>query len=361
MKSKRPLGTPRLLGIVWPFIAVVLFQALLGCVSLYMLSAVRSYVGGESLWSKGQKDAIYFLYLYSDTHDPVYYEKYKQAISVPRGDHKLRLAMDESPPNEVAAREGILQGGNSAEDASSIIWFYRYFRHVSYMETAIEKWAIGDAYLVKLDNLAEEMHRAIISGKATATDSQRWEDKIFAINEGIAPSAKAFSDALGEGSRFIWRLLVVINLATALALILLVLKRTHKVLKQSRAFAEALQLEKERAQVTLASIGDGVITTDVKGAIAYMNPAAEQLTQWKAEQAQGVTLAALFKLLDDNDQDEGPGLVERILDGQLNNNREHSRQIQRMDGSTVAVTLVGAPILHAGEVSGAVLVLHDMT
>ena len=41
MKQKRTLGTPRLLGIVWPFIAVVLFQALLGCVSLYVLSAVK--------------------------------------------------------------------------------------------------------------------------------------------------------------------------------------------------------------------------------------------------------------------------------------------------------------------------------
>ena len=361
MKSKRPLGTPRLLGIVWPFIAVVLFQALLGCVSLYMLSAVRSYVGGESLWSKGQKDAIYFLYLYSDTHDPIYYEKYKQAISIPQGDHKLRLAMDESPPDEAAAREGILQGGNSEQDASSIIWFYRYFRHVSYMETAIEKWAIGDAYLIKLDNLARQMHRAILNGNATAADSQRWEDGIFAINEGIAPSAKAFSDALGDGSRFIWRLLVVINLATAVALILLVLKRTHKVLAQSRAFAQALELEKERAQITLESIGDGVITTDVNGAIAYMNPAAEKLTQWQSEQAQGVSLAALFKLFDDNDQDEGPKLIERILTGELGNSREHSRQIQRMDGSTVAVTLVGAPILHDGDVSGAVLVLHDMT
>ena len=361
MKSKRPLGTPRLLGIVWPFIAGVLFQALLGCVSLYMLSAVRSYVGGESLWSKGQKDAIYFLNLYSDTHDPVYYEKYQQAISVPQGDHKLRLAMDESPPDEVAAREGILQGGNSEQDASGIIWFYRYFRHVSYMETAIEKWTIGDGYLLKLDNLAKEMHKVILSGQVTEADSERWENEIFAINEGIAPSAKAFSDALGEGSRFIWRLLVVINLATALALILLVLKRTQKVLKQSRAFAEALQLEKERAQITLESIGDGVITTDVNGAIAYLNPAAEQLTQWKSEQAQGVTLAALFKLLDDNDEDDGFKLIDRILSGQLGKSREHSRLIQRMDGSTVSVTLVGAPILHAGQVSGAVLVLHDMT
>ena len=361
MKPKRTLGTPHLLGIVWPFIAVVLFQVLLGCMSLYMLSAVRGYVAGESLWSKGQKDAIYFLSLYADNRDPATYAQYQQAIRVPQGGHKLRAALDQPEPDMQAAREGILQGGNSEEDVSSIIWFYRYFRNVSYMKTAIEKWTQGDAYLIQLDELAQEMHRALLEGQASEADVKRWEDNIFAINEGIAPAAKAFSDALGEGSRFIWQLLVAINLATALGLILLVLIRTHKVLAQSRAFAEALQLEKERAQITLQSIGDGVITTDVNGAIAYLNPAAEQLTQWKSEQAQGVTLAALFKLLDDNDQDDGLKLIERILSGQLGNNREHSRQIQRMDGSTVAVTLVGAPILHAGEVSGAVLVLHDMT
>ncbi len=83
MKQKRTLGTPRLLGIVWPFIAVVLFQALLGCVSLYVLSAVRGYVAGESLWSKGQKDAIYYLTLYADNRDESTYLKYQQAIAVP--------------------------------------------------------------------------------------------------------------------------------------------------------------------------------------------------------------------------------------------------------------------------------------
>jgi PAS domain-containing protein len=64
--------------------------------------------------------------------------------------------------------------------------------------------------------------------------------------------------------------------------LLLALLRTRIKLAQRHAFAEALQLEKERAQITLESIGDGVITTDVNGAIAYMNPAAESLTHWKA-------------------------------------------------------------------------------
>ena len=50
---------------------------------------------------------------------------------------------------------------------------------------------------------------------------------------------------------------------------------------------EALQQEKERAQVTLGSIGDGVITTDMNGDIEYMNTVAEQSTGWKLEDARG--------------------------------------------------------------------------
>lgn len=361
MKQERTLDAPRLLGIVWPFIAVVLFQALLGCVSLYMLSAVRGYVAGESLWSKGQKDAIYFLTLYADGQDPAIFAKYEQAIRVPKGGYVLRKALDQTPPDLDAAREGILQGGNSPEDVSSIIWFYRYFRNFSYLDRAIEKWVVGDSYLDQLDALAREIHRDTSAHQASAADIQRWKADIFAINEGVTPTAKAFSDALGEGSRFILNLLVLTNLATALGLILLALLRTRKILAQRRAFAEALQMERERAQITLESIGDGVISTDVNGAIAYMNPAAEQLTRWRSEHAQGIPLAALFKLLDENAQDDGFKLIDRILGGELGNHSEHAKLIQRADGSTVSVTLVGAPILHAGQVSGAVLVLHDMT
>ncbi|MQU05136.1 EAL domain-containing protein [Pseudomonas helleri] len=361
MKPKRTLGTPHLLGIVWPFIAVVLFQVLLGCMSLYMLSAVRGYVAGESLWSKGQKDAIYFLSLYADNRDPATYAQYQQAIRVPQGGHKLRVALDQPEPDMQAAREGILQGGNRSEDVYGLIWLYQNFRHFSYLEKAIAKWSVGDAYLDKLDSLAQEIHRQVSTNQVSEADVAQWRAQIYAINDAVTPAAKAFSDALGEASRFILKLLVAVNLAVALGLICLALMRTHKILVQSRVFAQALQLEKERAQITLESIGDGVISTDVDGAITYMNPAAERLTHWQSEQARGVPLGALFKILDDNRPDEGFKLIDHVLSGQLGSNNENSRFIQRMDGSTVAVTLSGAPILHAGKLSGAVLVLHDMT
>ncbi|WP_058545009.1 EAL domain-containing protein [Pseudomonas fluorescens] len=361
MKQKQTLGTPRLLGIVWPFIAVVLFQALLGGVSLYVLSAVRGYVAGESLWSKGQKDAIYYLNLYADSRDEAIFRKYQQAIAVPEGGHELRVALDREPPDLEAARAGILQGGNHPDDVSSVIWLYLNFRHFSYLEEAIDLWTVGDGYLIELDNVAQQMHSSISAGQASEVDIRGWKAQIFAINDSVTPAAKAFSDALGEGSRFILRLLLVTNFATALGLIVLALLRTHKLLAQRQVFANALQMEKERAQITLQSIGDGVITTDVEGAIAYMNPAAEAMTHWKAEHATGLPLAALFNLLDDNAQSEGLTLIEHILSGRLSGASEHSKLIQRLDGSTVSVTLVGAPIRHAGKVSGAVLVLHDMT
>ncbi len=67
---------PSLLGLIWPFIVVVLVQTAIAGFSIYTLSAVRAYVGGESHWSKGQKNAIHFLGLYADTRNDSYFQDY---------------------------------------------------------------------------------------------------------------------------------------------------------------------------------------------------------------------------------------------------------------------------------------------
>lgn len=99
MRQNRTLDKPRLLGLVWPFIVVVLLQAMLAGGSLYVLSAVRSYVGGESLWSKGQKDAIYYLTLYADSRADEDFRRYEEAIAIPLGDREMRLALDQPDPD----------------------------------------------------------------------------------------------------------------------------------------------------------------------------------------------------------------------------------------------------------------------
>ena len=361
MKGTRTLEAPKLLGIIWPFVAVVVLQVLLGSLSLYTLSAVRAYVAGESLWSKAQKDAIYYLTLYAETPSETIFKRYQQAIAIPQGDNELRMALDQPNPDLVAARNGILQGGNHPDDVQRIIWFYRNFRDISYMQKAIAYWDIGDDYLRRLDIIAGEMRTAAAAGQPGAQQIADWKARIVAINEGVTPSSKAFSDALGEGSRMLLRVLLVTNLLTALFLISIAWRRSSKLLAQRQAFASALQAEREQAQTTLESIGDAVITTDVEGNIVYMNPAAEHLTHWQAAPAQGLPLTALFSLMDEQDERDGLSLVELVLSGSLRGGAEHARFIQRLDGSTVSVNLVGSPIVSDGQVRGIVLVLHDMT
>lgn len=349
------------MGIVWPFMAIALFQVLLGCFSLYLMSAVRSYVGGESLWSKGQKDAIHYLDRYVQSRDERDWRRYRQAIAIPQGDRMLRESLNMPEPDLAAARAGILQGGNHPQDVSGIIWLYRYFRGFAPMQEALHWWTLGDAYLAELDALAQSVHARIAQAEPTPAEVGAWLEHIDNLNAQISPAAMAFSEALGAGSRQMLGLLVGVNLITALTLIVLALLRTHKLLALRRAIADALRLEKERAQVTLESIGDGVISTDVDGSIVYMNPAAEKLTHWQSAQASGMPLAALFHLLDEGDRQDSSVLIERIQQGQLKSGSVHCKLIQRLDGSTVPVALVGSPIHTDGQVSGAVLVLHDLT
>ncbi len=359
MRQNRTLDKPRLLGLVWPFIVVVLLQAMLAGGSLYVLSAVRSYVGGESLWSKGQKDAIYYLTLYADSRADEDFRRYEEAIAI-LGDREMRLALDQPDPDIEAARQGILKGGNHADDVTAIIWLYRNFHDFSYFERAIELWLVGDKYVMELIDVAGKMRVGIGTGQASAEQVQQWKTEIHAINEKVTPAAKAFSDAFGEGSRALLRLLLVANLTTASVLILLAFLRTRQQLMQRQEVENALDAERERAQITLASIGDGVITADTQGAFLPQpgRRADDQLDAGQGPRpAPGVAVPDRRRKL----AEEGMLLIEQILSGEIDGGREHSKLVLRHDGSSVPVTLVGAPIHRGGEITGVVLVLHDMT
>ena len=125
---------------------------------------------------------------------------------------------------------------------------------------------------------------------------------------------------------------------------------------------EALFAEKERAQVTLHSIADGVITTDVTGAIEYMNPLAEKLTGWELRQAQGQPLRRAFRLIDER---TGKRLQDQVLhclkDGECAHLPSSAVLLSR-DGQKYAIQNSAAPIRgQDGAVLGAVLVFSDVT
>ena len=123
-----------------------------------------------------------------------------------------------------------------------------------------------------------------------------------------------------------------------------------------------LAAEKERLSVTLRSIGDGVITTDISGKIVLLNRVAEDLTGWNTEEAAGLPLEEVFHII--NEQTgvtcENPA-AEVINGGRVVGQAAHTVLLTK-DGGKRRVADSGAPILDAkSNIIGVVLVFRDVT
>jgi diguanylate cyclase (GGDEF)-like protein/PAS domain S-box-containing protein len=132
--------------------------------------------------------------------------------------------------------------------------------------------------------------------------------------------------------------------------------------EEKRRAEDALFHEKVRAQVTLASIGDGVITTDQAGHIVYMNAVAQQFTGWRAEEAEGRPLDEVFRLID-----EAAGRSVRyplhycLQDGRVIRHDSHHLLVNT-DGAKLEIQDSAAPIRDRdGTILGAVVVFRDVT
>ncbi|UYV17991.1 EAL domain-containing protein [Halomonas qaidamensis] len=117
-----------------------------------------------------------------------------------------------------------------------------------------------------------------------------------------------------------------------------------------------------RAELTLNSISDAIICSDLQGNVDYMNLAAEQMTGWKLEQAQGRPIDQIMPLIHDNSSAACQNPVSLVLKHSVPVSMVPGTMLVRRNGSTVAIEDSAAPIREPdGKISGAVIVFHDVT
>ncbi|MDD4325797.1 MAG: PAS domain S-box protein, partial [Candidatus Bathyarchaeota archaeon] len=139
-------------------------------------------------------------------------------------------------------------------------------------------------------------------------------------------------------------------------------------LKLTKAFAEQKTIEKKireserRWAVTLSSIGDGVIATDVLGKVSFMNSVAEQLTGWTLDEAAGKSLGQVFNIVNEQSRLSVESPVAKVLlEGVVVGLANHTVLVRR-DGTEVSIDDSGAPIRDdQGNITGVVLVFRDIT
>jgi diguanylate cyclase (GGDEF)-like protein/PAS domain S-box-containing protein len=129
-----------------------------------------------------------------------------------------------------------------------------------------------------------------------------------------------------------------------------------------RVAEEALFMEKERAQVTLNSIGDAVLTTDLLGNVSYLNLVAEAMTGWTREEALGRPIAEVFTILDGTTRLPAANPMLRAIAEDTTVGLVTDCVLIRRDGFESAIEDSAAPIHNRdGRVTGAVIVFHDVS
>lgn len=125
---------------------------------------------------------------------------------------------------------------------------------------------------------------------------------------------------------------------------------------------EELMAEKERLAVTLRSIGDAVITTNINGEVLFINKAGEALTGWSNEKALGRRSTEVFHIINEKTGEECASPVQRVMQlGRIVGLANHTALISR-DGTVRSIADSGAPIRDwDGQIIGVVLVFRDIT
>ncbi len=133
------------------------------------------------------------------------------------------------------------------------------------------------------------------------------------------------------------------------------------VIRRTAQVERALAREKERAEVTLYSIGDAVITTDAGGHIDHLNEMAERLTGWRNAEALGRSMAEVYRVVDENDPEQALDLIAPVLSG-VPTMLPESALLAARNGLHYAIEQTVSPIREAdGAVIGLVVVFRDVT
>ena len=141
-----------------------------------------------------------------------------------------------------------------------------------------------------------------------------------------------------------------------------VLPKTLAAVIERAAIAEVLFNEQERAQVTLNSIGDAVISTDIGGKVTYLNIVAERLTGWLSAEAIGRSMEEVFRIIDSDTRETVQNPLQMATQQNQTVGLPPTCILIRRDGVESAIEDSSAPIHdRRGQVTGAVMVFHDVS
>jgi len=181
------------------------------------LSSVRSFVAGEALWSKAEKDAVLRLHMYAYTHNEKDYQTFLELFKVPAGDRRTRLELYKKHPDMNVARQGFIDGGNHPDDVDGMIRLLTRFSNISYLKKAFTLWAKAEPIINKLMVTGQAIHTKVQNG-ASQKEIDALLLEMTVLNTQLSAMENGFSNTLGEGARWLEDLVLKLLLTLSLTI-----------------------------------------------------------------------------------------------------------------------------------------------
>ena len=235
-----------------------------------VLSSVRAYTNAEALYSKGQKDAIYYLHQYALSGNEEYFGKYEAAIAVPLGYRQARAELDKAHPDPEVIRQGMMQGRSHPDDAAGPVWLFRLVRRVGPATRAIRVWGEADLLVAQLQNVAEQVRQEISAGAIGSQRVAALLQEAERINVNLTTLEDDFSETLGASARWVRRFVLTSMFVAALLLLGLGLIPSWRLLKRVKDSEEKFRRLFEQSR-------DAIVLVTLDGQVSYANPAAFDL------------------------------------------------------------------------------------
>ena len=344
----------QVLHILCLFVMASLILITIGYLQSETFNSVRSFVRGEGLWGKAQKDATFYLEQYALTGRDLYYDKFLTALEVNLGDKQARLALSQPEPDLDLARAGFLKGGNHPEDVDSLISFYLRFENFYYMQEALKVWTQGDHEIENLLALGEKLHTCI-KGPKSQECTPALIDSLEKLNETLNSIAIEFSLVLSEGARWIKSTIMTINIIIIFILALGIYFISRKILNKLDKNEQELIFSEDRFLSLYNANVIGMIDWKVNGEIVSANDAFLNMLGYKKPDIKNLNLN-WKKLTFKKDEEKDLKAAEEIAKHGVC--RPYEKTFIHKDGHEIPV-LIGSAILQGVDNQGISFVLDQ--
>lgn len=292
----------RYLGLITGLFALAILAAAFTVAVVQIQSGVAAYLSGQTIWSRGQSKAVYYLSEYARYGEPQMLARARRWYDIPLGDLHARKAMEDTEPDYEAAFEGFIRGQIHPTDIPRLIWLFRLFSDAPYFRDAVSAWQNSDRQILVLGDIADELEREWQAENRSVQSLQALREQLDIASARLDQRVKEFRDAMTRLARLVPTLLSLASVMFFIIFGVIAITLTQRLTR-------ALRSSESKFRATFEQAGVGIAQLAEDGRLLEVNPALCDILRYSRKELLELNYLQLVHPEDRENWEAVPGTV----------------------------------------------------